>query len=200
MGVAVNIEIKPTPGRERETGAAIALDAKALWMNANVQPLLSSFSEAALDGARDAAAELPRAYLAEQLPDDWRERIVRIGCVAIDLRHTLLTRERVDEFHATGLRVATWTANEPARVADLLAWGADTVITDAVDVIPPEPQTEYDKHGLSGTGPHSPNECADVQSLKHSGPENDDSARLAPRRNSHRSVRGQHRAAASTSF
>ena len=115
MGVAVNIEIKPTPGRERETGAAIALDAKALWMNADVQPLLSSFSEDALDAARDVAAELPRAYLAEQLPDDWRERIVRLGCVALDLRHTVLTRERVEEFHATGLRVATWTANDPAR-------------------------------------------------------------------------------------
>lgn len=142
MGVAVNIEIKPTPGRERETGAAIALDAKALWMNADVQPLLSSFSEDALDAARDVAAELPRAYLAEQLPDDWRERIVRLGCVALDLRHTVLTRERVEEFHATGLRVATWTANDPARVADLLAWSVDTVITDAVDVIPPEPQTQ----------------------------------------------------------
>ena len=29
-GVACNIEIKPTPGRERETGAAVALDAAAL--------------------------------------------------------------------------------------------------------------------------------------------------------------------------
>ena len=43
-GVAVNIEIKPTPGRERETGAAVALDAKALWAGADVRPLLSSFS------------------------------------------------------------------------------------------------------------------------------------------------------------
>jgi len=136
-GVAVNIEIKPTPGRERETGAAIALDAKALWANADVPPILSSFSEAALEAARDAAAELPRAWLGEQLPDDWRERVLRLGCIALDLRHTLLTRERVDELRAGGMRIAAWTANEPARVADLLAWGVDTVITDAVDVIPP---------------------------------------------------------------
>ena len=47
-GVLCNIEIKPTPGRERETGAAVALDAAALWRDADVPPLLSSFSEAAL--------------------------------------------------------------------------------------------------------------------------------------------------------
>ena len=41
-----NVEIKPTPGRERETGAAVALDAATLWRDADVPPLLSSFSEA----------------------------------------------------------------------------------------------------------------------------------------------------------
>jgi glycerophosphoryl diester phosphodiesterase len=135
-GVAVNIEIKPTPGRERETGAAVAVDAKALWSGEPVPPLLSSFSEAALEAARDAAPELPRAFLTEALPDDWRERLMKLGCIAVDIKHTLLTKARVDEFHDAGMRIATWTANEPAKVADLLAWGVDTLITDAVDVIP----------------------------------------------------------------
>ena len=138
-GVTVNVEIKPTPGRERETGAAIALDAKALWAGAGVPPLLSSFAEAALEAARDVAPELPRAYLTEQLADDWRERVMHLGCVALDVRHTLLSRDRVDEFHAAGMRIATWTCNDPARVADLFAWGVDTVITDAVDIVSVDP-------------------------------------------------------------
>jgi len=135
--LAVNIEVKPTPGRERETGAAVALDAKALWAGADVAPLLSSFSEAALDAAREAAPELPRAWLSEELPGDWRERVMRLGCIALDLKQTLLTQERVDEIHTAGLRVATWTVNDPARARQLIAWGADTVITDAVDAIAP---------------------------------------------------------------
>jgi glycerophosphoryl diester phosphodiesterase len=98
-------------------------------------PVLSSFSEAALDAAREAAPELPRAWLSEQLPDDWRERVMRLGCIALDLKHTLLTRERIDEIRGAGLRVATWTVNDPARAADLLDWGVDTLITDAVDRI-----------------------------------------------------------------
>jgi glycerophosphoryl diester phosphodiesterase len=133
--VAVNIEIKPTRGRERETGAAVALDAASLWSGRSMPPVLSSFSEAALDAAREAAPELPRAWLSEQLPDDWRERVMRLGCIALDLKHTLLTRERVHEIRGAGLRVATWTVNDPARAADLLDWGVDTLITDAVDRI-----------------------------------------------------------------
>lgn len=134
-GVAVNVEIKRTPGRERETGAAVALDAAALWRDAATGPLVSSFSEAALEAARDSAPQLPRAYLTDELPADWRDRVTVLDCIAIDVEHTLLTKARVDEFHTAGLRVVTWTVNDPARVDALLEWGVDTVITDAVDVV-----------------------------------------------------------------
>lgn len=135
--VMLNIEIKPTPGRERETGAALALDAEALWRGDEVRPLLSSFSEAALAAARDAVPELPRAWLSETLPDDWRERALHLGCIAVDLKHTLLSEAVMRDARAAGLRVATWTANDPERVGKLLAWSVDCVITDAVDVIDP---------------------------------------------------------------
>ena len=134
-GVAVNLEIQTMPGRERETGAAVALDAKSLWTGSPFAPLLSSFSDVALDAAREAAPELPRAYLVDRWLDDWRECVMRLGCIALDVEHVLLSRERIDEIHEAGLRIATWTVNDPARAADLLAWGVDTLITDAVDVI-----------------------------------------------------------------
>jgi len=135
--VDVNIEIKPMRGRERETGAAIALDAASLWTGSAQRPLLSSFSEPALDAAREVVPELPRAWLSEYWRDDWRERVVPLGCIALDLEHTLLTKARIDEIHDAGLRVATWTVNDAARAAELIGWGIDTLITDAVDVIAP---------------------------------------------------------------
>ncbi len=134
-GVALNIEIKPTPGRERETGAAIAIDAATLWKGADVPPLLSSFSATALEAALETVPALPRAWLTETLPPDWRERCKALGCVALDAKHTLLRAEVVRDAHAAGLRVATWTVNDADRVAELSSWGVDTVITDAVDVI-----------------------------------------------------------------
>ena len=133
--VRCNVEIKPTPGRERETGAAVALDALALWRDAAVPPLLSSFSAIALEAARDAAASLPRALLFDDLPEDWLERLAALECVALDANHKSVDAAVVERAHAAGFRVACWTPNDPSRVAELQAFGVDTVITDAVDTI-----------------------------------------------------------------
>jgi glycerophosphoryl diester phosphodiesterase len=135
-GVACNVEIKPTPGRERETGAAVALDAASLWRDAEVPPLLSSFAEDSLAAARDAVPALPRALLLDELPPDWPERLARLECVALDLDHLALTRDIVATAHRQGYRVCTFTPNDPVRVAELAGWGVDTIITDAIDQIP----------------------------------------------------------------
>ena len=136
-GVFCNVEIKPTPGRERETGAAVALDAASLWRDAEVPPFLSSFAEAALEAAHEAVPALPRGLLIdEKLPADWLARLARLECVALDIDHELLTREIVATAHGRGYRVCCYTPNDPARVAELAGWGVDTIITDAIDVIP----------------------------------------------------------------
>ncbi len=83
--VAVNIEIKPTPRPRARDGRRGRARRRNAVVGRRCPPLLSSFSEAALDAAREAAPELPRAYLGEQLPDDWRERVMRLGCIALDL-------------------------------------------------------------------------------------------------------------------
>src|SRR4030095_4332832 len=115
-GVACNIEIKPTVGRERETGAAGAVDALALWRDADVLPLLSSFSEDALAAARDAAPALPRALLAEEAPSDWQARLERLGCVALDLDHEAITSELARKVRHAGYRFLCYTPNEPDRI------------------------------------------------------------------------------------
>ncbi len=143
-GVACNIEIKPTPGRERETGAAVALDATALWRDTDVPPLLSSFSEDALDAARAAAPALPRALLLDEWPADWQSRLARLGCIALVVDHEALSASTVTHAHRAGYRVLTYTPNDPERIGDLGAWGVDGIITDAVDHVaadslPPAP-------------------------------------------------------------
>ena len=135
-GVLCNVEIKPMPGRERDTGAAVALDAVTLWRDAEVPPLLSSFEDASLEAARDAAPELPRALLLDELPGDWMDRLARLDCVALDVNHRQLTADVVTVAHRGGYRVCCYTPNDPGRVAELAGWGVDTIITDAVDQIP----------------------------------------------------------------
>ncbi len=137
----VNIEIKPTPGRERETGAAVAIDAASLWRDAEVPPLLSSFADESLIAARDAVPELPRALLVDRtqdnrLPDGWMERLARVDAIALDAHQLVLDAASVAKAREAGYGVLAWTVNDPARVAELQGYGVDTVITDAVDTIP----------------------------------------------------------------
>jgi glycerophosphoryl diester phosphodiesterase len=136
-GVACNIEIKPTPGRCETTGGAVALDAQALWRDAPVPPLLSSFSETALAAARAAAPELQRALLLEKVPPDWQARLARLECVALDSDHRELSAELVAAAQAAGYKVMAYTPNDPKIVERLIGWGVDVVITDAIDVIKP---------------------------------------------------------------
>lgn len=132
-----NIEIKPCPGRERETGAAVALEARACWSSAAVMPLLSSFSPVALAAAAEVAPELPRALLIDSLPDDWLARVRALDGVAVDLNHRVVDASVIATAHAQGLRVLVYTVNDPARAQALFDWGLDGLITDAVDRIPP---------------------------------------------------------------
>jgi glycerophosphoryl diester phosphodiesterase len=136
-GVFANVEIKPSPGREVETGAAVAIAAASLWRGAAVPPLLSSFSEAALEAARRTVPRLPRALLLHHLPEDWPERLRRLGCVALDANHAVLDADVVARARAGGWRVLTYTVDDPARIAMVRGWGVDLVITDAVDTIRP---------------------------------------------------------------
>jgi glycerophosphoryl diester phosphodiesterase len=135
--VACNVEIKPMPGRERETGAAVAHEARELWRNAPLAPLLSSFSEESLDAARAAVPELPRAWLVEALPGDWEARLSRLRCVALDACYETLNADIVAAARRGGYRVVTWTANDAASVKALFGWGVDCIITDAIDRIAP---------------------------------------------------------------
>jgi len=48
---ALDIEIKPSPGRERETGERVAREAARLWNGQAILPLLSSFKPDSLEGA-----------------------------------------------------------------------------------------------------------------------------------------------------
>jgi glycerophosphoryl diester phosphodiesterase len=136
-GFALNIEIKPTPGTELDTGRAVAREAAALWAGDAAPPLLSSFKPQALQGARDAAAHLPRALLLDTLHDGWLEQAQQLGCVAVVSLYALLDAATIGRVHAASLRALAYTVNDPAEVLRLRALGIAGLITDAVDRFSP---------------------------------------------------------------
>jgi glycerophosphoryl diester phosphodiesterase len=139
----MNIEIKPVPGHERETGRVVAGVARACFGDAIAAgdpaqlPLLSSFSAAALAAAREAAPELARGYLLDALPADWLAQTRALDAVAVHTNHQHLTPALARAVKDAGLGLFCYTVNEPGRARELLAWGVDGFCTDRIDLIGP---------------------------------------------------------------
>jgi glycerophosphoryl diester phosphodiesterase len=133
----LNIEIKPSPGRERETGDVVAREAAKLWVGHVVPPLLSSFKPEALEGAVKSAAQMPRALLLDELWAGWFERAQDLACVAVVANHRLFDRAVVERLHGAGLRALAYTVNDETAATKLLDIGLDGLITDAVDRFAP---------------------------------------------------------------
>jgi glycerophosphoryl diester phosphodiesterase len=132
-GHALNIEIKPSPGREEETGDALARAASDLWRGAAASPLLSSFKPASLAASRAAVPDLPRALLLDHLRDGWLDEALALGCAGVVFNQALIDANVLSELRARGLRALAYTVNDPAEVVRLTQLGIDGMITDAVD-------------------------------------------------------------------
>lgn len=140
-GFALNIEIKPTPGRELETGRVVAREASRLWAadrsGAAPPPLLSSFKPEALQGAREAAPELRRALLLDTLAPGWFDTARTLGCVACVTHYGLMDAALIAQLHGAGLRALVYTVNDAPEAQRLVASGIDGLVTDAVDRFSP---------------------------------------------------------------
>ncbi|MHA3902833.1 glycerophosphodiester phosphodiesterase [Castellaniella sp. WN] len=135
-GIHSNIEIKPTTGHDAETGAAVAREAARLWAGATLPPLLSSFSESALEAARTAAPGLPRALLIEgPVPTDWRARQQGLGCIGLNIDTLHADEAAVRDILDRGATLAVWTVDDPARARTLFDWGCHSVFTDELDLV-----------------------------------------------------------------
>jgi glycerophosphoryl diester phosphodiesterase len=133
LGMSANVEIKPSPGRDEETGAIVAALAAELWKGAKVAPLLSSFSYVAIEAAQRMAPELPRGWLTDDLkPEDWLA-IERLGAVSLHTNQKKLQRADVTKLHDLGVRVLAYTVNDVSRAEELFSWGVDGLFTDNLE-------------------------------------------------------------------
>jgi glycerophosphoryl diester phosphodiesterase len=132
-GFSLNVEIKPTPGLEAETGRVVAASAARWWANETLPPLLSSFEPAALAAARASAPQLPRALLLDKLRPKWLEEALALGCDAVVVAHRLMGGPEIHAIHRAGLRALCYTVNDPEESERLRVCGIDGLITDMVD-------------------------------------------------------------------
>jgi glycerophosphoryl diester phosphodiesterase len=138
QGHWLNIEIKPTPGMEAETGRVVAQEAARLWAGDSAHaPFLTSFQPAALQAAREGAPHLSRGLLLETLWNGWLDAAGQLGCAALVCNHALWDATTVAQARSAGLKTLAYTVNDEWAAHRLLDLGLDSIITDRIDLFAP---------------------------------------------------------------
>ena len=130
LGLGLNVEIKPCPGREHVTAEFVLRELQRLWPAQKERPLISSFAYDSLKVAHQLAPEFPRAVLIEDQPENWRALCEGVAAIGLNPWHKTLTPEWTSAIKQAGYLIATYTVNEPARARELFGWGVDSVFSD----------------------------------------------------------------------
>ncbi len=138
LGLFANVEIKPfAPGGEivaRRTGTRVAERCARIWDGGIGGLLISSFSPAALAAALATAPELPRAYLFDAVPGNWRDELARLECVALHCNAARLDAATAAAIKSDGYGLMCWTVNDLEFANRLFDWGVDAICTDRLDL------------------------------------------------------------------
>ena len=136
-GMWVNVEIKNDPrepGFTADDDIADETIAHLLARDEDGRWLVSCFRIETIDRCRALAPQIRTAWLTGAVPAGTPALLVERGHTALHPWVALLDRATVDECHAAGLEVNTWTCDDPVRMAELIDWGIDGICTNLPDV------------------------------------------------------------------
>ena len=131
----VNIEIKNTPDEPGfEADRRISVDTLAV-LDALTDPppvIVSSFDFASIEMIKATSPRTRTGYLvmAASQPIDAVERCVDGGHEAVHPWDPLVDAAVIERCHEASLAVNVWTVDDPDRIIQLAAWGADGVVTN----------------------------------------------------------------------
>lgn len=138
LGLGLNLEIKPCPGREVET-AQIALDHLSRIWDDHDRIMISSFSDVSLETAAEMlGGDWAIGYLiGDEVPENWKDIANHIQAKTININGNAeyVTRELIEDMIDEGYGILAYTVNDPIRAQELLNWGVDGVFTDFPDEI-----------------------------------------------------------------
>ena len=137
-GLLANVEIKPAAGHELQTAEVVVRQCAELWRDAGAQLLISSFSLAALEIARDLAPDIRRGLLWDEVPADWQEAAHRLQAFSLHCNGAHLADDVLLEAQAREMPILCYTVNSPQQAENLLARGVSALFTDRLDLFSPE--------------------------------------------------------------
>ena len=129
LGLGVNMEIKPSEGRDVETAKA-AVTVLARHQADGLTSIVSSFSRMSLAVALALEPQLPRALISHKRPADWQGILKTLDCTALHINSLALNKRFIGRVKAAGYLMSSYTVNDAARARELRAFGVDCIISD----------------------------------------------------------------------
>ena len=137
LGLGVNVELKPCPGRDEETAEIALALLNDVWPDSQnlPPPLISSFDQPALAAAQRLAPDLARGCLLSRIPWRWQATFDRYGCSTLNLSNRWVRQKHVEAATAIGAPVLVYTVNDQERAKTLWDMGVTSIFTDRVDLM-----------------------------------------------------------------
>ena len=129
LNMALNLEIKPTPGLEEPTAKIVCQTVAEHWQPGNTL-LYSSFSREALKTAMQLQASTPRALIVCAIPENWREQLIAYQCSNFHFAAPLADKQTLQAIRAEGYGLYCFTVNDSVEAARLYKLGVDGVFSD----------------------------------------------------------------------
>lgn len=126
--VALNIELKGAGTADRVNHIVNYYIEKEGWSPENF--VISSFKWDELKAMRAKNKDIKIAVLTSEDPLEAIEVAKELKAVAINPNYKTLTQENTAKIQAEGLKVYTWTVNEPEDIQKMTEFGVDGIITN----------------------------------------------------------------------
>lgn len=134
-GMNINLEIKPCPGREKETAEVMLDIATRIWPEDQPPPLVSSFQHVSLETALDMMPDWPRGFLMDEHIENWREFMEHLEAATLNINGNTVTPDQIDEYIELQKPILAYTINDPMKAQQLVRMGVDSFFSDNPDVI-----------------------------------------------------------------
>jgi glycerophosphoryl diester phosphodiesterase len=139
----MNVEIKPAPGFDVETGEVVARMTAEIFAeelskeqpDLTVIPLFSSFSFDSLNAAQRISPNIPRGFLVEDIPQNWKDLLTQLNAPYLHCNHELLTPDVANDVKQAGYGLFCYTCNSRERAIELFGMGVDALCTDRIDLL-----------------------------------------------------------------
>lgn len=130
LGLDINLEIKPCPGRQEETALRVIEVLRAGWPAGRPWPLISSFALVSLETVRLKAPELPRGLLVGRPTRRALALLDRLDCASLHCDARRLAPGLIEALRPSGRPLLTYTVNDAAQARRLIRMGVTAVFSD----------------------------------------------------------------------